>query len=282
MHAHSDMTGEPYMRRNTPRRVIQGAFDRGLDVLNISDYRLDGFLDSIASNPEKNLPPGTAFWGGTQNDGYLHVRGPKGENLLLLRGMEWPNSDGSEHVLSVGHRTPIKHDPDAKISIPERAKIIKDHGGLVGAAHGFNVAYGGMGYNKLLEYADILDFFEVGNPLNTRNQMLDRLVRKLAIGQDMPGLVNSDSHDPHHIGMAHTVLDVDFDGSDPWSAPEKMRERVLQAVLTGDREFVLDYISQFSMGKIFIGQRILYGALERDGVEIKRGFDLIMDALKGK
>jgi len=285
MHVHSDITQEPYLRRCTPRRIIQGAFDKGIDVLTVTDLDIDGFLDGISFNPEYCLPPGVDVWGHTEDDGYLYLE-RRGRGLLLFRGMEWANPDSTSHLLSVGHQMPIRFDFTRNYTLAERIHIIKDHGGLAGAAHPFNTEYNGMGYDLLTNNADLLDFMEVFNPLNVRNPKYDSRALGASRRLDLPGLANSDAHDPRHIGMAHTVLDVDLEGISMQSA--QARERILEAILKGDREFVGKYISMFDMGRIFIlnriigGTPIINGKTFADWEEVGRGFGLIRDYLIGK
>jgi predicted metal-dependent phosphoesterase TrpH len=276
MHAHSDITQEPYMRSCTPRRVIQRAFDIGLDVLNITDFEIDGFLDLISIDPDRNLPRGIECYGHTEDDGYLYLE-KDGKGLYLFRGMEWPNPDSSGHLLSVGHQKPIRFDFNRNYTLAERIEIIHDHGGLAGAAHPLNVKYGGIGLDMLTNHADLLDFVEIFNPLNVVNPEYDSRAENEGKRLGLPGLANSDAHDPRHIGMAHTILEVDLGGL-PKRSP-LVRERVLEAVVKGDREFEKNYTSKFDMGRIFILNRIVNGTLARDWHEVERGIGLARDYL---
>jgi predicted metal-dependent phosphoesterase TrpH len=282
-HAHSFLSGDPYLKKCMPDKMIDYAFRKGLDVLVVGDWEADHFLDYVWDESRRGLEERGIEVGGDPERGYLALR--KGtQHLRLLRGIQWPGAGNLNHVLGIGQERHIDVDFGRNYSLADRIKIIKDQGGIAGAAHPFS-SYGGMDLNTLERYADILDFIETFNPLNVMDPRCNRLAAKFAKGQNIPGLANSDAHSPRHVGMAYTVLeDVDFDvtESDP-----KSREIILKAILENDREFVEKPISKFDLGRIFVLNRIIAGTPILNGTryaewdEVGRAFGLVKEALFG-
>jgi hypothetical protein len=244
-HGHSMFSGDSYLKRCTPERILENSIKAGLDGLVITDTRVDMFFDAVADNPRRHIPfsdeifvrPDLIYFRDYRNNRWLSI----------FRGMEYHDEKG--HLLVICNEKKIEY--NHKYDNKDRIKQAHDHGGLVGVAHPFYLEYGGTSRKEFEKIAEDLDFVEIFNPLSKPE--FNNAAKQAAKEYGLPGLCNSDFHDCKPA-RAYTTLDISYGIFD------KVGERVKDAI---NKDRVIncheEYVSTLGKVNTFIIQRLLNG-----------------------
>ena len=257
-HVHSMYSGDYFMRRITPQRILERAILRGLNGIVITDARADEAFDKICDKPREYIPGIDLIY--CDKEIALFEKG--GKPIYLLRGME--HHDDKGHLLDIGGTRPIIYNP--KYSLLDRIRCAHGNGRIIGCAHHLDVNFGGMGEGNFRELSPELDFVEIFNSLTSPEN--NYKAAQAALDCKRPGLSNSDDHNAKP-GRGSTVLGINADKET--LRAEVIKMAIVQGKIIGYHQ---EYTPAWEKACIFVGKDFAGGhfgpALERIGRKLRR------------
>ena len=176
LHCHSALS---YDGSVAPQRLAELALERGLTHLAITDHEtIEGAL-------------------------LARLLAPAG--LVVIVGQEARTTEGDLIGLFVEDPIP------AGLTPAETARRIRDQGGIVGLAHGFDrrrpsIGNGAVRPTDLARIAALVDYVEVHNG-RVRRQPANAQAADFARAHGLPTVAVSDAHTEPEVGTAATVVE---------------------------------------------------------------------------
>ena len=175
LHCHSALS---YDGSVDPQRIAELALERGLTHLAITDHET-----SSALLARQVAPAG----------------------LVVIVGQEARTTEGDLIALFVEHPIP------AGLTPAETVGRIRDQGGIVGLAHGFDrrrpsIGSGMVRPADLARLAGLVDYVEVHNG-RVRRQSANAQAADFARAHGLPAVAVSDAHTEPEVGTAATVVE---------------------------------------------------------------------------
>lgn len=166
LHVHSNYSDG----RDSVKKIVQKAVDKGIDVLSVTDHdTIAGSLSAIEFVSDEKIP------------------------IVVIPGVEVSTSTG--HLLVYG----IGRDIEKGLKMDKTCETVRKMGGISVLAHPFDIFRKGTIRKKDFEFVDCVEVFNAKSYFNF-------LARKYAEKFGKKGIGGSDAHKAEHVGMVINYL----------------------------------------------------------------------------
>ena len=201
LHNHTSLSGDDYLRKETPERYIKEAFKQGVNILALTDTNTDIAFEELKKSAIykfHDLEHGVAI-----------IENKNKESLYLIKGQEF--HENQKHIILLGYSGNINFTPN--YDLKEVINKTHDFGGIVSLAHPFCHLLGGAGIKISSELSNHVDAYELDPQSTTLLKIYNTTLQEWTEEKNLPLISTADAHRAKDLKMGYFTLNptlIDF------------------------------------------------------------------------